>query len=238
MSATICLHHQHGHCKYGVHCRNEHIAETCENTPCMATMCKKRHPKVCRYFSISGSCKFNKNCSYLHKHGQNNTTDELQKEIENLKEDIKLLTTEVKKLKEVILSFDKPSYPRSVPKTSVALTNTSLASTSLCLSPMHNNLDVIPMLDGPQHEQIDDLHNLTSQKPFQCETCKQTFQTSDEYKKHDTLQFCCDDCGICYETKLESDLHVLKVHPDETYARNFIPEATKLLFTSQNSAVL
>ena len=100
---------------------------------------------------------------------------------------------------------------------------------------MHNNLDVIPQLDGLQHEQID---NLTSQKPFQCETCKQTFQTSDEYKKHDTLQFCCDDCGICYETKLESDLHVLKVHTDETYARNFIPEASKLVFTSQNSAVL
>ena len=81
------------------------------NIRCSKTACSKRHPKVCRFFSISGSCKFNDSCSYLHKHGHSEKTKKLEKELENLKEDIKILTKEVDNLKEVISSLSKASSP-------------------------------------------------------------------------------------------------------------------------------
>ena len=222
MSATLCLHHQYGHCKFGVHCRNQHITETCANFPCVTTKCSKRHPKVCKFFSISGSCRFKESCSYLHKRVENDKIYALNKEVEKLKEDIELLTTEVKKLQE--------SLSKSVSKPSIAFDNASTSSTTSCL-------DAIPQLDGLHQDFIHDLPHQTSQQPLQCETCGKVFRNSDEFKKHDSLQFCCDDCGICYATQLQADLHVLQVHPDETYARNFIPASTKLLFAQQNSAV-
>ena len=106
MSATTCMHHHYGHCKYGERCRNVHITETCDSSLCIMTTCHKRHPKVCRYYSISGSCKFQETCSYLHKHEQNEKK-ELVKEIENLKEDINVLTIKVDKLKEALTSLSK-----------------------------------------------------------------------------------------------------------------------------------
>ena len=79
---------------------------------------------------------------------------------------------------------------------------------------------------------------MNSQQPLHCETCGKDFQNSNESKEHYALQFCSDDCGICYSTQLQADLHVLKVHPDKSYARNFIPQSTKLLFMKQISTVL
>ena len=232
MSTTICLHHKYGHCKYGVHCRNQHISETCTDSPCITTMCRKRHPKLCRFFAIFGSCKFNESCSYLHKHERNEENEKLKKEIKKLKDDIVLLTTEVNKLKQDITSLSKSSFIKPVPDPTPALDiiSPSNTSSSLCF-------DTIPQLDGLQEEYIYDGPQQTYQHPLRCETCGIVFPNTNEFKEHDSLQFCCDDCGICYATKLEADFHELKVHPDETYARNFIPESTKLLFTKQSSAV-
>ena len=241
MSTTVCLHHQHGYCKYGVHCRNLHIKETCDSFPCSKTTCSKRHPKVCRFFSISGSCKFNDSCSYLHKHGHSEKTKELEKELENLKEEIKILTKEVDNLKEVISSLSKASSPPN----SVTLEKPPISkSTSFSLTPLNKanipppNLDVIPQLDGLQQEVVHTLPQYTSQQPLKCETCQTVFQNSKDYEEHDALQFCCDDCGICYATQLQADFHVLQVHPDEIYVRDFIPEETKLLCNKQKSALL
>ena len=234
MSTTVCQHHQHGHCKYGVHCRNQHTKETCYSFPCIETTCSKRHPKVCRFFSISGSCKFNSSCSYLHKHGHNEKMKEVEKEVVKLKEEIKLLTTEVDKLKEIISSLSIASSSKSVTlKNHPTPRSDSFSITPLNeadFSPPPNLDDVIPQLDGLQQEYVSSLH-----QPFQCETCHKVFPNSEEYKKHDALQFCCDDCGICYATQIQADLHVLQVHPDESYARNYIPEATKTLFTKQST---
>ena len=202
MSTTICLHHQHGHCKYGVHCRNLHTTETCDNFPCTTTTCSKRHPKICRFFSIYGRCKFNDSCSYLHKHGDIEKTGQLEKEIENLKAEIKLLITVVDNLKDMISSLSKALNP-----TPVTFKSPSVSDTSLSLTPL-NNVDisppfsnVIPQLDGLQQEFVYHSSQQTSQQLLQCETCKKVFQTSEEYKKHDAFQFCCDDCGSVMQLK-------------------------------------
>ena len=31
MSATTCLHHHYGHCKFGEQCCNVHVTETCDS---------------------------------------------------------------------------------------------------------------------------------------------------------------------------------------------------------------
>ena len=196
---------------------------------------------MCRYYSISGSCKFQETCSYLHKNEQNEKTKELKKEIENLKVDINVLTTKVDKLKETItflskVSFSKPVLPES---SVVGSKNTSISSMSISLTPINEanfsttpSLDVIPQLDGLQPEHVHSLPQDIFSQPLVCETCQKVFKNIEEYNEHDLLQFCCDDCGICYSTQVQADLHVLQVHPDEMYAREFIPESTKLLFRS------
>ena len=91
----------------------------------------------------------------------------------------------------------------------------------------------IPQLDGQQDELVNPQELLAqpkSQEHLQCETCHQIFNTKYEFKKHNEIQFCCDGCNICYSTQLEADLHALEVHPNEHYAQNYVPEATKVIF--------
>ena len=117
---------------------------------------------------------------------------------------------EVKKLHE---SLYKEVYTRSVPNPAAALENASLSSTT-------SLPDAIPQLDGLQPELIHDLPHQTFKEPLQWEACGKVFWNSDDYKEHDSLQFCCDDWDICYATQLQADLHVLRVHLDKTYARD------------------
>ena len=94
----------------------------------------------------------------------------------------------------------------------------------------------IPQLDGiyPNLQQPFHLQNLQHQQPLQCDTCYKIFESLDDLEKHDAMhQFCCDQCNICYTTQVDADLHELQVHPDESYARDFIPMSTKLLFAKQ-----
>ena len=94
----------------------------------------------------------------------------------------------------------------------------------------------IPQLDGQQDELVNPQELLAqprSKEHLQCETCHKIFNTEYEFKKHDEMQFCCDDCNICYSTQLEADLHALEVHPNEHYAQNYVPEATKVIFAKQ-----
>ena len=212
MSATICLHHHYGHCKYGIHCRNQHVEETCENYPCPTKTCNKRHPKICRYFSLTGACKFNKNCSFLHRHRENTKIDDLEKDVKKLKEEIEALTTEVSLLKKNIHTLSKSSQSiESDPSTSLKTTSNSTISVTALKSTDFSNPDTIPQLDGLQQEpqyqyQLQQAQN-TSQN-LQCETCRQVFHNSEDFKEHDALQFCCDDCGICCATQVQADIHV------------------------------
>ena len=114
----------------------------------------------------------------------------------------------------------------SLPKASNLIPILSVLDTSISLTPL-NNVDTSPLISNVIPQSL--VCNFFYQK---------VFHNSEEYKKHDSIQFCRDDCGICYATKKETDLHVLLVHTDETNARNFISEATKRLFAQQKSAAM
>ena len=228
-SASLCRHHQYGHCKYGQYCREQHTQETCENIPCTLKSCSKRHPKVCRYFLLTGTCKFNMNCSFLHTHTYSLDAKNHEKEIDQLRRDIESLKKEIINMKKILDSVSTISEPNT--------SNSSTGSCSISISQTNKEqlliLDPerIPQLDGQQDEVGYSEPNY--EELFKCETCYTTFKTKSDFEKHDELQFCCDDCNICYSTQLEADLHALRVHQDEYYAQNLIPESTKIIYAKQ-----
>ena len=63
-----CKYFNKGHCKYKLACKFAHPREVCENHlgagKCYEKLCKRRHPKVCKWWQESG-CR-RQNCSYLH----------------------------------------------------------------------------------------------------------------------------------------------------------------------------
>ena len=66
MEGSICKHFQTGYCKFGDKYKKQHVKETCENITCVQSLCRKRHPKACKFFTAQQKCKFNDGCTYKH----------------------------------------------------------------------------------------------------------------------------------------------------------------------------
>ena len=67
-----------------------------------------------------------------------------------------------------------------------------------------------------------------------CDNCNVDFETSNQLQHHnETYQFGCEECFICFTSKFYADLHELEKHPGTTYARDHIPNSTKLMFASR-----
>ena len=58
MEGQVCRHFKYGFCKFKDECKDLFA--------CKAKVCNKRHPKVCKRFSLERFCKFGSNCVYLH----------------------------------------------------------------------------------------------------------------------------------------------------------------------------
>ena len=67
MQDEIFKYNQTGFCKFKEDCRKTHNNIMCENSEvCMGETCSKRHPKDCKNFSKSGSCRHKEKCAYKH----------------------------------------------------------------------------------------------------------------------------------------------------------------------------
>ena len=106
--------------------------------------------------------------------------------------------------------------------------NSSMATFNETINHPEITGEKIPQLDGL----IENLPNLDIDQTFKCETCGKVFETEREFKNHDSFQFCCDDCGICFSTQIAAHFHELEEHSDSHYAKTYIPESTKLFFRS------
>ena len=113
--------------------------------------------------------------------------------------------------------------------TSCGAASTSTHTTNMNSSFTSTSQSVIPQLDGLF---MDTSSSELDTKEFTCETCGMNFTNLSDFKKHDALGFCCDECGICYSTQLSADLHELEVHPNPHYANTYIPESTKKIFAN------
>ena len=92
----------------------------------------------------------------------------------------------------------------------------------------------LPQIDGAMNSPTNSFPVNSAPLP-QCDTCHAIFESVEDFKEHDTAQFCCDDCGICYRTQEAADLHTLELHPDTHYARTYIPLSTKVLFANSQT---
>ena len=92
----VCKYFQSGYCKFRDCCRKQHVKEICRTTTCNITLCTKRHPKPCKYFSAHQVCKFGVDCSYKHVPTSNN------REISELAAKIVLLEATIESFKATI----------------------------------------------------------------------------------------------------------------------------------------
>ena len=239
-----CNFHQFGHCKFGAHCHKKHTKETCTNFPCTLLNCTLRHPKLCRYFLLSGQCKFKEDCSFLHK--MNNKEIELEKQVMNLKEEVEAIKKKIDVMKSVIESLDSSNSTSFSSESQTVITssattlpapNPSFSVTTLETCDPTNSSKVsfnnsIPQLDGLMRPLEP---SLASSDSLKCDTCHTEFETVDQFKDHDSAQFCCDECGICYKIEGAAHLHELEFHPNTHYDNTYIPQESKLLFASNQS---
>ena len=92
MSKSVCRFNKFGYCKYGNRCFRKHENEICENVQCNSKECSLRHPRKCKYFIDFQYCKFGAYCKFSHP---TPIIKETSKEINDLKEQLKLLKKEI-----------------------------------------------------------------------------------------------------------------------------------------------
>ena len=67
----VCKFNQIGFCKFGSSCHKMHVNTLCPNQNCSKKKCSDRHPRICKYCSLNGSCKFGSKCAFEHRKGEN-----------------------------------------------------------------------------------------------------------------------------------------------------------------------
>ena len=249
-AVTICLHNKFGFCKHGDKCHKEHIAEICQNDRCNVNECKKRHPKGCRYYQQYKRCKFGDFCAFSHDIPVNPVLEDLklvavkvstlENEVKEKNEEIKAILRNIEKFlsslnlpRMVASTHSTESLPSTVSasQSTIAIVTTNNPANIPTRSSSHSRENCIPQYDGQSSLIIE---GETSENPsefFKCEFCGETFSAQKLLKEHNNShEFCCEDCQICYETQLESDLHELEVHPGTNYAETYVPHSTKILF--------
>ena len=67
MTGEVCMFNKFGFCKWEANCKKIHLDEICLLEECESRKCNKRHPRLCKYFSERGFCKYGSSCRFDHK---------------------------------------------------------------------------------------------------------------------------------------------------------------------------
>ena len=119
MSKSICKFNKFGICKYGNHCFRNHENVICKNAQCSISDCHLRHPRKCKYFLEFQYCKFGEYCKFSHEIPLRKETS---KEIDTMKQQIKLLENEIQLKENLIKEKDleihaiKEKYEKALEK--------------------------------------------------------------------------------------------------------------------------
>ena len=107
MEGRVCKHYQTGFCKFGAHCQKHHVIEMCNEEHCDKRICVKKHPNICKYFSLNHFCKFGDMCCYKHITSKNNSETVNLK----IKTCIKNMFSQISNLENNIEELQKMSAP-------------------------------------------------------------------------------------------------------------------------------
>ena len=250
---TICQHNKFGFCKHGDKCRQEHVEEICLSVECSVIECRKRHPKECRYFHQYKRCKFGDYCAFSHS----DPIDPVLEEVKHVKASIIALEKEVKektdeiktilrKIENVLNSLNLPCSVSSscsnvtIPKAvSTSQSTLTIVTSNPTTTPANNHPseDDIPQIDGLTDDHSNPLPCSLNLLVNRCENCNKNFESEEMLNNHiDKHGWGCDDCHICFTSKLAADLHEMEHHGDTPdsigYIRDHVPESTKQLYTA------
>ena len=82
---NICNFNKFGFCKFRDRCRKQHVNDKCENSSCDISVCMRRHPRRCKYYSEYKRCKYGEWCRFEHVENVSNVEiDDLKKENESI----------------------------------------------------------------------------------------------------------------------------------------------------------
>ena len=84
---NIFLFFKFGYCIFKKSCKKKHVTQVCDDQRCNVTECQKRHPRMCKFFLNSGSCKLGDICAYSHR--RRNENENLEKKLDELIDTIK-----------------------------------------------------------------------------------------------------------------------------------------------------
>ena len=91
-----------GFCKFRENCKRYHCEEICEEEHCKnQSICRKRHPKICRKFLSQKGCRFESDCSYKH------SSFSSPRQKDNLTVKVELLTSIVEQMAQKIIHLEK-----------------------------------------------------------------------------------------------------------------------------------
>ena len=193
--AAVCAFFKTGYCKFRENCRKRHVQDTCILTGCDGT-CDERHPRICRYHSLYGTCKFNSHCAYLHKRPYDSEIEDLRRKLNAVQQEVVIL---VKLIEDLQTKSSQMIESKSSEYSTSSYQNISTPP-------------VIPQIDGNVTTQDDD----TSPTPpsFECEICDLDFPTTDSYNEHNAYGYCCTICGIYFSTERDGNCHEEELHPE------------------------
>ena len=107
--AQVCTHFKFGFCKFGERCNKKHLKEICQTEDCKLKTCNKRHPKICKFFSVNQVCKFGDACCYKHKLSAHHSN--ILEQISSLHATISSMSESIQALEDEILKLRSPLSP-------------------------------------------------------------------------------------------------------------------------------
>ena len=167
MERPICKFNQVGFCKFGEECGKFHENEKCLKTNCNPKKCTKKHPKECRYFSVSRFCKFGSDCAFLH--GEKVVKEDVElwiEEVNTLKVEIDVLKNKVKSISSITQEETILMESIKVLKEEIEIIKDHDKETEERLKVIENCLEDVSEDDSEMSENLEDLKIIRNVKTF------------------------------------------------------------------------
>ena len=148
---------------------------------------------MCKFYLSLGQCKFSDSCKYSHD-------NQLCKDVSCVRQEIMDVRSRLLTLEAEIAALKNSKGHEFQHKTKM------LDNSSLLLPEARSQKQSQPPLSFNQP-------GTRSVKPQTCETCSLSYPTEEDFRRHDSLQFCCELCGICFPTKKDVKIHEEEFHP-------------------------
>ena len=205
----VCKYFQCGFCKFGETCKKQHVKEICSIKYCTNKSCTKRHPTVCKFFSIQKTCKFGDHCAYKHDAISNKSEiDELHVKVIHLEASNELMLAKLN---------DFTKGMKDTNKNEIAELNDQItylqASNAVMQARINDLTEEVEDIERDKLAVPKDIH-------FKCDQCDYSASTSTVLKSHISMKHKssvqhCEKCSYEATTDTELNEHYLSSHmPD------------------------